>query len=311
MDAISNAFGYILNAIYNLEFVQNYGLALILFTILIKVVLLPISIKQQKTLKKTTVIQGEVKKIQEKYKGDQEKINKETMELYKRENMNPFSGCLSSIVQIVLLFAIFFLVSKPLTHMKQLDSNLINGYANEIKTGQVVVNKEQVQVIDGEEVVPEENKINTQNVNTQYPEIAVIRVFGAYDEKVNINMNFFGIDLSKVPSESTNDIKVYIIPVLYIISSLITLKMTNLNTKKKEEKASDEKALKEGEEQDVDVGAQVNKNMMYMMPIMSVIIAMVAPLGLALYWLVNNVLTIIERVFVNKYLKSKEEIKNV
>ena len=71
--------------------------------------------KQQKTMKKTAKIQAELKKIQEKYKNNPEKLNTETINLYKRENMSPFGGCLSGILQIVILFAVFYLVRSPLT----------------------------------------------------------------------------------------------------------------------------------------------------------------------------------------------------
>ena len=101
-------FGFILNFIY--EIVNNYGIAIILFSLLVKLLMIPISIKQQKTMKKSVKIQEKMKEIQLKYKNNPEKLNQETLELYKTENMSPFSGCLSAIVQIILLFAVFYLV---------------------------------------------------------------------------------------------------------------------------------------------------------------------------------------------------------
>lgn len=85
----ANIFGYVLNFIYGI--VNNYGVAIILFTILLKVIMLPISIKQQKTMKKSAKIQGQVKEIQDKYKNDPTRMNQEVMDLYKKENMSPFS----------------------------------------------------------------------------------------------------------------------------------------------------------------------------------------------------------------------------
>ena len=123
MASISNLFGYVLNFIYN--FVQNYGLSIILFSILLKLLLLPLSIKQQKTMKKTAKIQEKMKDLQDKYKNDQAKLNQEMMELYKKENVSPFSGCLTSIIQIVLILAMFTLVRSPLTYMKKIDNEEI------------------------------------------------------------------------------------------------------------------------------------------------------------------------------------------
>ena len=276
MDFIADIFGYLLNFIY--EFVNNYGLAIIIFSIILKILLLPISISQQKTLKKSKKMQEKTREIQEKYKGNQEKINTEMIELYKREKMNPFSGCFSSIIQLVLLISIFLIVSKPLTHMKKVDPELIQQYTDEIKT--------QYQ---------EENKI------LNYTEIAIIKEKGYTDDRVYLNMNFLGLDLNSVPMQEYTNWKVYVIPGLYIISSFISIRITsNMNNKKKKKEENREK-------NELDAIEQANKNMMWLMPLMSVTIAIIAPLGLALYWLVNNILVMIERLVINHFIGKKEE----
>ena len=277
MSALSNLLGYLLNFIYSI--VQNYGVAIILFTILIKIILLPLSIKQQKTMKKSAKMQGELKQLQDKYKNNQEKLNQEMMSLYKRENMSPLSGCFSSIVQIILILAVFYMVRSPLTFVKKVDLELIDKYKDEIAAGQTTKNA--------------------------YPEVEIIRQKGSQDERVYLNMNFLGLDLSSVPNVNYKDYKVYIIPVLYVISSIVSMKLTmNMPGNKKKEKEG-EKTDEKGEELDPMQGA--SKTMGYMMPIMAVSISLVAPLGLGLYWLVNNILMIIERIALNKLLKEKEE----
>ena len=103
----ASIFGYLLALLYNI--VNNYGIAMILFTIIIKLLLLPLSIKQQRTMKKSTELQDKMKVIQFKYKNDPEKMNQEIMNLYKTEKMNPFSGCLTGIIQILLLISVIFI----------------------------------------------------------------------------------------------------------------------------------------------------------------------------------------------------------
>ena len=270
----ANMFGYILNFIY--EIVQNYGLAIILFTILIKLVMIPMSIKQQKTLKKSTQIQEKMKELQFKYKNNPEMLNKETMALYKKENMSPFSGCFGSIIQLILLLSIFFLVQSPLTYMRKVDTTVIEDYKTQLQS-------------QGEQ---------TNGIN--YPEIQIIKEYGEKDEKVYMNMDFVGLDLSSIPVADMSDYRVYIIPALYVISSIISMKLTtNINTKKKEEENK--------EPSEMDAVAEANKNMAYIMPVMSVSISLVAPLGLALYWLVNNILMIAEKLIMNKFLKAEGE----
>lgn len=278
----ANIFGYILNFIYGIF--QNYGIAIILFTILLKLLLLPLTIKQQKTMRKTSKIQEKLKIIQFKYKNDPQMLNQETMALYKSENMSPFSGCLSAIVQILLLLAMFYLVSSPLTYMKKVDTNVINTYKEELQ-------------------------LEEKAVATAYPEINIIKEKGSTDEAVNINMDFLGLDLSNVPSQSLTDPTVYVIPLLYVISSVFSIKLSmNMTKKNKKDKALEKIDDKENKENtELDAMESMNKNMMIMMPVMSVIISFIAPLGLALYWLVNNVLMILERVVITKILDKKEE----
>ncbi len=288
MGAISNLFGYILNFIY--QFVQNYGVSIILFSILLKLILLPLSIKQQKTMKKTAKIQVKVKELQEKYKNDQMKMNQEMMDLYKKENMSPFSGCLTSIIQIVLLFAMFGLVRNPLTYMKKIDTTTIENYKNEIR-----------------------QEVGENSISTNYPEISIVKYVNENKEKSDaayINMNFLGLDLSSVPQENIKDPKVYIIPILYVLTSMISMKIsTNTTQKNNKDKKILEKENKEvkKEQEELDMAEQMTKNMSWFMPIMAVSISIIAPLGLALYWLVNNILMIFERLILNKILDSKEE----
>ena len=105
MGAISNIFGYILNWLY--EFFNNYGIAIIILSVLLRIILIPITIKQQSTMKKTAKLQEQMKILQVKYKNNPEKLNQEMMNLYKTEKMSPFSGCFSSIIQLVIVLSMF------------------------------------------------------------------------------------------------------------------------------------------------------------------------------------------------------------
>ena len=204
----ANLFGYLLKFMYGL--INNYGLAIIFFTIFIKILFIPFSIKQQKTMKKSAKMQEKMKIIQFKYKNNPEKMNQEVMELYKNEKMSPFSGCFTAIIQIVLLFSIFYLVRSPLTFMQKIPTENINNYISQLQEG-------------------------GKSVSTAYPEIDIIREYeflkeknpeDEYIDKANLQMNFLGLDLSKVPQQNLTDFTVYIIPVLYIISSFISIKLS-------------------------------------------------------------------------------------
>lgn len=288
----ADIFGYILNWIYFL--VQNYGFAIIIFSIFIKVIMLPLSISQQKTLKKNEKIQKEMKILQIKHNGNPERLNQEMMELYKREKINPFGGCINVIIQFILILAMFYLIKSPLTYMKKIETSVINEQIKNIKA---------------------ENGENS--VSTGYPEISVIKYIrenNMNDSEMYLNMNFLGLDLSKIPQENYADITVYIIPAMYVISSIVSIKLTTKSTTKNEEDNDTEKnkLISEKDKKEMDqkeMTQQMNKSMSLMMPILSVSISLVAPLGLALYWLINNIINIMERLILNKIF-SKEEEKN-
>lgn len=282
MGFIAELFGYLLNALYSLF--NNYGIAIIVFSVLLRLILIPITIKQQKSMKKSAELQEEMKEISRKYKNNPEKLNQETIDLYKREKMSPFSGCLSSIVQILIILSVFWLVSQPLTYMKKVDKEVIDNYKTQIQT-------------------------ENNNNGSAYTEIEIINKYGRLDERVSINMEFLGLDLSKVPGNSLNDWRVYIIPALYVVSSIISIRMTTkMNQNKKEETVVNADENKTPDE--LEAVEAMNKNMSYMMPLMSVFIAFIAPLGLALYWFISNVLMIIERFVIDKIMKHKEEKEN-
>ena len=354
MGFISEFFGYILNFLYNL--VNNYGVAILIFSVLLRIILIPITIKQQKSIQKNGKIQGELKSLQTKYKNNPEELNKATMELYKREGVSPLSGCLSGILQIIIILAVFWLVSQPLTYMKRIENqDVYNEYQTKIeqntearsnykeiaiinavetdykeivrrlengeyeeKTNVVettnseeiindqenISNKEQVEV--NEELSNQENTNSEQSNNidenkVEYKTKEELENRKNQLESLRINMDFLGLDLSKVPSQNFSDWKVYIIPALYVITSFISIRMTTKTNKSKDGEVSEQDASMQ----------QMSKSMSFIMPIMSISIAAIAPLGLALYWLVSNILMIVERIVIDKIISSKEEEKNV
>ena len=301
MGVLASLFGYVLNFLYNL--VQNYGIAIILFTVLLKIVMLPISIKQQRTMKKSQEVQKEVDKAQLKYKNNPEMLSKEVMAIYKREKVSPFSGCLSGILQLVIFISVFYLVSRPLTYMKKVDPAVISKY---------------------------EQEIAASGQSSSYQEIKVIELKSGEDQNVALNMNFLGFDLSKVPMQNWKDWKVFIIPFFYVLLTFVNIRMTSKDMKKdkkiKEIEAGKEKDKekeldktdndldkkveknnnKETPEEQLDSMKQMTNNMNYMMPIMSISISLIAPLGLSLYWLISNILQLGEKIVIDKVMNNKQ-----
>lgn len=342
MGFLSEVFGYVLNFFYS--FINNYGVAIIIFSVLLRLILIPITIKQQKSMKKSAEMQEKMKDIQNKYKGNPEKLNQATIELYKTEKFGPFAGCFSAILQLVIILSVFWLVSQPLTYMKKaykyedtkqvmeeyktklaeeggrknypeiqiiskieedykkinekLSENEVQEDSNDNQEAYTEEAQEALETENEQEESAEEQKLTTEELETKKSVL----------EKLRINMNFLGLDLSKVPTQNLSDWRVYVIPILYVITSFVSIKITTSTQKKANSKKD---VIVQGEDNSADEFAesmgQMNNSMLYMMPIMSISIAVIAPLGLALYWLVSNILIIIERLVINKFIADKEE----
>ncbi len=124
MNIISNALGHVLRIIF--ELVQNYGLSIILFTIVVKVLLLPLTIKQTKSTKAMQDIQPKILEIQSKYKDKPEKQQQEIMKIYTEAKINPLAGCLPLLIQMPILIALFSVLREPVTYGVFVDQVLKN-----------------------------------------------------------------------------------------------------------------------------------------------------------------------------------------
>ena len=198
-------FGTILRFFYELS--GNYGVAIILFTLAVNIILLPLTWKQQKSTTKMQSIQPELKKIQQKYKNDKEKLNMEMMKLYKDNDINPMGGCLPLLIQLPIIFILYQIVYRPLTYMLSMAPDAIEA----LKT--------------------------TYNLHDYSAEIKI----AALDPSINIDFNFLGLNLSETPSFS-NFHWLWLIPALAGITtfalSWLTTKQSNARKTEKEENST-------------------------------------------------------------------------
>ena len=129
LDFIAYPFGSLLKIIFN--FIGNYGYSIIIFTIAVKLALLPLNIKQTESTKKMNEISPKIKAIQEKYKGDKEKLNEMLMGVYKEHNYNPASGCLPALVQMPIMIALYYVIQNPVKFVFH-DAALYDGLAKSL-----------------------------------------------------------------------------------------------------------------------------------------------------------------------------------
>ncbi|NLN64617.1 MAG: membrane protein insertase YidC [Clostridiaceae bacterium] len=308
-DLIAKVLGQLLYIIYNTIAFRNYGLSLVLFTILIKLALLPLTIKQLKSTAKMQEIQPELQKIQQRYKNDKEKLNQEMMKLYQEKGVNPAGGCLPMLFQLPILFALFYVIRKPLTYMFGWTKEMLGNVITKV----MAINPnffssdsfpflDQFEGIKGDPVAVAE--LFQKN---HYFEINVVDAVNTIPKLVEdgtemINLTFMKIfNLGVVPTYNFQVIKenpgVYI-PALILV--LITVGTTFLSTKLSMAKSM--------QNQDANQKmASTNKTMMYFGPLMTLFISFQAPLGLSFYWLLSNLVQIAQQFFTDKYMHNKKE----
>lgn len=125
-------FGYLLWAAYYL--VNNFGIAIIIFTLVFKIVLFPSSVKQQKSMAANAKLQAKQKALQEKYSNDKQKYNEELQKLYERENVSPMSGCLTSLLPMVVMLGIYYAVVRPLTNVLHISKDAVAALSEYVNT---------------------------------------------------------------------------------------------------------------------------------------------------------------------------------
>ena len=322
MEQIATIIGAMLNAIYSV--IGNFGWSIIILSLIIKVLMLPLEIKGRITNIKTSKIADKQKKIQEKYKNNQQAFNQAMIDLYKEEGMSPMAplgGCLMVIIQLLVMIGIIIVVVSPLKYIKGLTTEEIDS-----KYSQIV--EARVAKLTSEGKSEEEAKTEAQK-DIRQKEMVIIRELGSTDEKVNINMEFLGLDLTSIPSEtikSISDLKepknlgIISIPILYIVMSFISFGVAqkDMEHMRQQSKNKDDNVVKviedkkENEDEEKFTGEDFqdammtsNKMMKYILPIMIFSVSMVTSLGISIYWAFNSMVDIL-KIYLLKHIVNKK-----
>jgi YidC/Oxa1 family membrane protein insertase len=263
---INKPLGFILGSIYNL--VQSYGLSILLFTVVIKVIMLPLSVKQQKSMVNTARLQPKIKELEKKHKGDRQKQSEELMKLYQSEGVNPASGCLPMLIQLPIIYGLYSVINRPLSYLLGLTSEQIANISDILNLGY------KANEIGMKEIyIAEAMKNNVSSLPAQFANLNMI------------DFNFYGLNLASSPSISQIS-PLWIIPILAgitaFLSSYVTTKISP-------------SAASMGNNQ----AASMTKSMMYTMPLISIWITFTMPAGVGLYWIMSNILMVVQQYLLN------------
>jgi YidC/Oxa1 family membrane protein insertase len=294
MQIILTPFSWLLTAFYNLF--HSYGFALILFAIVVKLILFPFSLKGKKGMIQMNMLNGKVQQIQKQYANNKEKMNEEVQKLYAKEKVNPMSGCLWSFIPILILWPLYAIIRRPFYYMMGQSVEAIQAIADTLgfvpTSGTVSTGYNELKLA---------GLVTLDNLDAVKAAADSVTA-GLGDKIFHINFNFLGLNLADVPqwkfweygSFTWAYIGLLLMPIisaaLGFVMTLVSQKTNNMNNSQ--------------------ANAQMNqqtRTMMIVSPLISLWIGYVMPAGLCVYWIINNLLSIVQELVSGKMLKKDYE----
>lgn len=296
-DIITVPFGYLLSWLYN--WTSSYGLALIIFAVLVKLILFPVSAKSKQSTMKMSRLTPRMQEIQKKYADDQMKQSQALRELQEKEGVSMFGGCLWGFVPLLLLLPLYAVVRQPITYMLYQSKDVAAQIVEIIKTASPNLfssNAYYDQMIAARHI-PE----FVQQIQDAIPGITGAVMKG-------VNFTFLGIDLGSVPQFNIFAWEAYdwahfgafLVPVLSAASQVL---MMYVGQKANNSVVTDEKGVRDEEAAKKSQVNQTNNMMMIMMPLMSLWIGFTIPAALSLYWFIQGIVSMIQELYLTAHYR--------
>ena len=299
MDIILSPFSWLLEVFYN--FFGSYGLALILFALVVKVVLFPLSLKGKRSMIQMNMLSGQMQKLQKQYGNNRERYNLEVQKLYEKEKINPMGGCLWSFIPLIILMVLYPIIREPIHYMMGInDADTLNAIAQTVNWSSVAVDNGWLKTAADTFENIGYNQLYLSSLITPDNLAAVQTAAG--DAGANlfaINFDFLNFaDLSQIPKLKFWTVEggfgLFILPVisaaLSVVFSLVSMKTNAINQQSQ--------------------NAQNNSTMRTMMivsPLISLWIGFTMPTALCIYWIANSLFSMIQEFICAKLLKKDYE----
>lgn len=272
---LSTPFGYVMRWIF--QFIGSYGWSIVLFSLLAKLLTLPLTIKQKRNMAAVQALQPKIQKIQKTYGKDKQRLNEEMQNLYDQEGVSPMTGCGSTLLIFPIMIGLYGVISQPLTYFMQLSSAEITKIADRL------------------------SYTMTGNAYTQQIGLAGLihenfdKVADISDKLLKVDFHFGPFDLATTPSIKEFGV-LWLIPVLSCLTALAMSFVTQYFNKKNNPAAAEAPGAK-----------QSNMMMYFLSPAMSLYFSFILPAGLGIYWIANNIFTALQEAIIGFILLKKKE----
>ena len=295
---ITVPFGWLLGQLY--ELTTNYGVAMILFALIVQTVLLPIRAKSKKSMMKMSRLQPRIQEIQKKYENDKQKQNEAIQKLQQEEGASMgMGGCLWSFVPLLILFPLFTVIREPVTYILGQSAEMATKIVETLKTAapDAFAGNVAYAQVTAAQLIPQYADV----LRAAIPELEEAVFEG-------INFNFLGIDLGGIPSWkfwaweafTWANIGAALIPLVSAGSQVLQMWVSQQSNNSV---VTDEKGIQDKETAEKSQSAQSTKMMMWTMPIMSLVIGFTVSAGLSLYWFIGGVYSMVSDFFMTKHYR--------
>ncbi len=272
-DLLAVPFGYIIGFFYDIS--NNYLFSILIITILTRLILLPSTIKQQRSSAAQMRLQAKIKRIQEMYKGNQQKINEETQALYQREGFNPMSsGCLPLLIQFPVMIGLYSAIRTPLTNVLHLGSDAVATLTGAVE--KVAEISSQGRATLEIEVLKHFSSLQGLVSGVSEKDLETVKNFSD-------SFSLFGINLADTPQVSEPSI-LWVLPIISGLTALLTSIFLLIRQKK----------------QNPDMAKNPMMGCTFLLsPVMSIYFGFLFPGAISIYWIIGNILSFIQTVVLN------------
>lgn len=272
-DLLAVPFGYIIGFFYDIS--NNYLFSILIITILTRLILLPSTIKQQRSSAAQMRLQAKIKRIQEMYKGNQQKINEETQALYQREGFNPMSsGCLPLLIQFPVMIGLYSAIRTPLTNVLHLGSDAVATLTGAVE--KVAEISSQGRATLEIEVLKHFSSLQGLVSGVSEKDLETVKSFSD-------SFSLFGINLADTPQVSEPSI-LWVLPIISGLTALLTSIFLLIRQKK----------------QNPDMAKNPMMGCTFLLsPVMSIYFGFLFPGAISIYWIIGNILSFIQTVVLN------------
>ena len=271
---ILSPFVWLLTFFY--DFFGSYGIALILFAVVVKLILFPFALKGKRSMIQMNMLQGKMQKLQKQYGRDRERYNLEVQKLYEREKVNPMGGCLWSFLPLLILIPLYAIIRQPIKYMMGInDVEILNQIAQVVDWNSIAVSNGWIKEAGEAFSNVGYNQLYLSSLITPENLEAVKAAVGEVGSRIfAVNFDFLGlVDLARIPTLKfwtvAGGFALFLLPVVSAGSSL--------------------------------------KSMMIISPLISLWIGFSMPAALCLYWIAQNLLSMVQEFICGKLLKKDYE----